>query len=504
MNYPVWDVPGLGSGLVVAIIAIIHVLISHIAVGGGAFFFMAELWSQKQPDGDKIRAWLKRYATFFLVYTTVFGAITGVGIWFAIQLANPEATSLLIHQFVFAWAIEWVMFLGELTVLYLYYYGWKTNSRRRQVFLAASYFVIAWGSLVIINGILTFMLTPGGWTLENRDIAAGFFNPGYFPSLALRTVVMFLLAGLSALVVASRIDDESLKIRVVRFATVWVVPAAVLAPIFAALYWSRLPSLPVQLAADGVVGVAGGKLEVLARALWLAGLTGALVVIGTLVIALRPQALSMTAALALLLVAQLGIAGAEFFREMARKPYVVYDTLYSNGLWKKDAATQAISAPFLSRAKWNPGPQLLTRDHGEWIFRLQCASCHTRDGYRSLAERTKTWTPEFGFKWLASMDVNQVMPPFQGDARDRASLTSYLLSLHGVDTVPQAVLDSAAASERQSAASNVPRPTPTPATPTPATPTPEAPSPNGSCAVPASPLAASASANSQSSTEVTP
>ncbi len=102
MNYPVWDIPFLGSGLVVAIIAIIHILISHLAIGGGAFLFVAELWSNRQPNGGKIREWLHDYATYFLVYTTVFGAATGVGIWFAIQLANAEATSLLIHQFVFA------------------------------------------------------------------------------------------------------------------------------------------------------------------------------------------------------------------------------------------------------------------------------------------------------------------------------------------------------------------------------------------------------------------
>jgi len=42
MNYPVWDVPVLGGAWVIAIIAIIHVLISHFAVGGGLFLPMAE------------------------------------------------------------------------------------------------------------------------------------------------------------------------------------------------------------------------------------------------------------------------------------------------------------------------------------------------------------------------------------------------------------------------------------------------------------------------------
>ncbi|MGE5784839.1 MAG: c-type cytochrome [Myxococcales bacterium] len=441
MNYPVWDVPWMGAGLVVAIIAIIHVLISHIAVGGGAFLFVAELWARRQPDATRIRAWLKRYLTFFLIYTTVFGAITGVGIWFSIQLASPEATSLLIHQFVFAWAIEWVSFLAALTVLYLYYYGWNTNSDRRQVFLAGAYFGIAWTSLVIINGILTFMLTPGGWTLENRDIFAGFFNPGYFPALVLRTVVMFLLAGLSAFVIAGKIEhDDALKARIVRFAALWVIPAAVLAPIFAFLYWQQLPMVPVKLATDGVVGIAGGRLEILARALWLAGVTAVLLLSGAAVFYMSPKAVHTGPAVALLITAQLGIAGAEFFREMARKPYVVHRVMYSNALWTKDLNYDQLRRPFLSRAKWHPSPTAMTQQQGEWVFRLQCASCHTRDGYRSLLQRTASWTPEFGFKWLATMDSTGVMPPFQGTPEDRAALTAYLLSLRGVQVAPQKIL----------------------------------------------------------------
>ncbi len=442
MNYPVWDVPGISAGLVVAVIAIIHVLISHIAVGGGAFLFIAELWAQRQADQERVRAWLKRYVTFFLVYTTVFGAITGVGIWFSIQLASPEATSLLIHQFVFAWAIEWVAFLGELTVLYLYYYGWSTNSQQRQVFLAGAYFFIAWTSLVIINGILTFMLTPGGWTLQNRDISAGFFNPGYFPALGLRTVVMFLLAGLSAFVIAGRIDDDDdLKSRIVRFAAQWVIPAAILVPLFSFAYWSQLPMLTTKLAEEGVAGLAGGKLEILSRVRWLAGLTGTLVLLGTLTFALRPRSVSTGTAIALLATAQLGIAGAEFFREMARKPYVVYGVLYSNSLWAKDVTPEVLAQPFLSRSKWHPDLPHLTSQRGEWIYRLQCASCHTRDGYRSLAKRTATWTPEFGYEWLQNMHSSGVMPPFQGNAEDRAALTSYLLFLRGVHVEPQTIMN---------------------------------------------------------------
>ena len=42
MNYPVWDVPHLGSGWVIGIIAIFHVMISQFAVGGGLYLPVAE------------------------------------------------------------------------------------------------------------------------------------------------------------------------------------------------------------------------------------------------------------------------------------------------------------------------------------------------------------------------------------------------------------------------------------------------------------------------------
>ena len=35
MNYPFWDIPHLGSGWVIGLIAIFHVMISQFAVGGG-------------------------------------------------------------------------------------------------------------------------------------------------------------------------------------------------------------------------------------------------------------------------------------------------------------------------------------------------------------------------------------------------------------------------------------------------------------------------------------
>jgi hypothetical protein len=104
MNYPFWEIPILGSGWVIGIIAIFHVMISQFAVGGGLYLPMAERKAMRMTDPELRDAWLKQLAShskFFLILTAVFGTVSGVGIWFAIGLTHPEATSTLIHNFVF-------------------------------------------------------------------------------------------------------------------------------------------------------------------------------------------------------------------------------------------------------------------------------------------------------------------------------------------------------------------------------------------------------------------
>ena len=50
MNYPFWDIPYLGSGWVIGIIAIFHVMISQFAVGGGLYLPLAERKAMRKAD----------------------------------------------------------------------------------------------------------------------------------------------------------------------------------------------------------------------------------------------------------------------------------------------------------------------------------------------------------------------------------------------------------------------------------------------------------------------
>ena len=98
MNYPLWIVPYLGGTWVIGIIAIIHVFISHFAVGGGIFLALAEELAYRRKD-DRIYDFLKQHSRFFVLITTVAGAVTGVGIWFSVSLVSPDGIASLIQSF---------------------------------------------------------------------------------------------------------------------------------------------------------------------------------------------------------------------------------------------------------------------------------------------------------------------------------------------------------------------------------------------------------------------
>ena len=112
MHYPWWYVPYLTAPMLIAVVAVLHVLVSHYAVGGGLFLAVEVGHAYRTRDRNYLE-YLHRHAGFFILVTVVFGAISGVGIWWTIGLTSPLATEVLIRTFVFGWATEWVFFVVE-------------------------------------------------------------------------------------------------------------------------------------------------------------------------------------------------------------------------------------------------------------------------------------------------------------------------------------------------------------------------------------------------------
>src|SRR3989338_7186278 len=128
MNYPFWEVPMIGGGLVIAVISILHIFVSHFAIGGGLFLALTERKAILKNDITLLE-YVKSHSRFFLLLTVVFGAVSGVGIWFSIGLVHPAGTSALIHNFVWGWAIEFTFFLVEIAAILIYYASWGKIGR---------------------------------------------------------------------------------------------------------------------------------------------------------------------------------------------------------------------------------------------------------------------------------------------------------------------------------------------------------------------------------------
>jgi cytochrome bd-type quinol oxidase subunit 1 len=423
MNFPVWDPPMLGGGLLIGVIAILHVFVSHFAVGGGLFLVLTEQIAAREDDAGLL-AYVRRHSLFFILVTLVFGAVSGVGIWWTIGLVNPSATSTLIHTFVWAWAIEWVFFLVEICAALFYYYGWERLDRRTHLAIGWIYAGAAWASMVVINGILTFMLTPGDW-LVTRRIADGYLNPTMLPSLVTRTAVAIALAGLYALLTAATVEPGALRARVTRYAAGWVLAGCAAIPISGAWYISQIPPLARDISMGGAPAVT-----------IFAGLS---IGLSVLIVALtywgpyrRPQEAGIVL-VAMIAVLGLGVTGVtEWVREAVRKPYVIYGYMYSNAIRVEDAA--AISSEgVLARAKWVTVRDVNDPDWrrvGYQIFRSECRACHTLDGYNGMRPLVKGWREDFLDYQLQHLnELKGFMPPFIGTDDERRVLARWLASV---------------------------------------------------------------------------
>jgi mono/diheme cytochrome c family protein/cytochrome bd-type quinol oxidase subunit 1 len=427
MNYPVWYLPETGGGLLIALISILHVFVSHFAVGGGLYLIYAEkkgLREKSQPILD----FTKKHARFFLLVTMVFGSISGVGIWFIIALVNPAATSLLIHNFVFAWAIEWVFFTVEIGAAFVYYYMFGRMDSRTHLQVGWLYFIAAWMSLLVINGIIGVMLTPGSWA-QDMDFWAGFFNPSFFPSLIFRTFIALMIAACYGFLSASFTADAGARISMTRFSAKWALVTLVLALISGLWYLSVLP--------DQSQGLVMGKSPTIAAIhLWTAAGFVSFLLLMLVAGIVRPS-LNLKPIAGLAMISALVVMGGfEWTREAARRPYVINEVMYSNSIMKKDV-TALNDEGFLRSALWVQTREVSEENlalAGEEIFINQCYACHTVGGINNdIIKATSTMSYRALVSYINKIhEVRYFMPPFVGTAKEGRALAAYIAGgLHG-------------------------------------------------------------------------
>jgi mono/diheme cytochrome c family protein len=145
------------------------------------------------------------------------------------------------------------------------------------------------------------------------------------------------------------------------------------------------------------------------------------------------------------------IAAASFFggyerlREGARKPFLIHDHMFSNGV-RVDEIAALNETGILSKARWAARtPPDDPVDLGRQVFRAQCASCHTIDGYQGILELLPD-DPDITFAVLFTLyeqgeafialergqtvDKSALdypfMPPFVGTEEELEALAAYL------------------------------------------------------------------------------
>lgn len=450
MDIPLFHLDWLNNRMLIAIIAVLHVLVNHsLAVG----FMPLVTWLEQKglslgksneitnPHWDQLI--YKIMWTAFIITTTV-GAMTGVGIWFSVSLASPNSIASLIRVFYFAWFLEWLVFVTEVVLIMIYFLTWKNanhslKAKLRHIRFGWFLSFFSWVTMALIVSILGFMMDPGNWNNE-QSLVNGFTNSLYLPQLAYRTPLAMVLAGTVGLFLISVFTRkaEPLRLRAFRAVGAWTLfwlPFAVLGSMY---YYQAIPE--TQLA-NMSVAVSTQAFQEWYDLMWkvILGATGLILVVALLSV-WGPRLLNRPV-LAFSMVMALGFLGLfERVREFIRKPYIISNYMYSNLLREEDYPLYTKDgllkwATYTSVSEITPENKVAA---GKDLFMLTCSRCHTTQGVNSITyvfDRMyggtgKPFDAEAMKNYIDGMhNARGYMPPFPGNKVELDALVAYIKEL---------------------------------------------------------------------------
>jgi hypothetical protein len=449
MDFPLFHLDFMGNRMLVAVIAIIHVLINHaIAVGFIPLITLMEYLGYKTEkiNPERSASWDKfSYKLLFIsfIITTTVGALTGVGIWFAAALVNPASIASLIRVFYMAWFFEWIIFVTEVSLIMIYYLTWKRSEKSRQakkkhIIFGAVLSLFSWFTMAIIVAILGFMMDPGNWLSENT-FWSGVFNPLYMPQLIFRTGLAMMMGGMFALFLSSFFlkKEDPIKVPATRVMSLWTLFWTPIALLGAYIYYIKIPTymtgnLPVALGTQAFQNWYHSLIYVVIGGVALAVLVSAALL-------WKPRSFPKVW-LWIPLVFLFGFLGTfERLREFIRKPYVIADYMYANGLLKQDYPLYKRDG-ILPYSSFTSTPKVTERNKleaGENVFKIACTRCHTTQGINSIITNfeimygaDKPFDAEAMKAYVEGMhNVKTYMPPFPGNEAELDALIAYIIDL---------------------------------------------------------------------------
>jgi hypothetical protein len=431
VQFLLYQVPYLGNGMTIALVGIIHNVISHgLSIGAMTLIVLFEYlgFRKNSADWDKFA---KGFLKVAIITITGVGATTGAGIWLTISALSARGVGSLIRIFFWPWFAEWVVFVAEVIVIMAYYFTWepwRDGKKRQHIYLGLAYVLLAVVSAFLITGIVSFMLTSDGWPWDNNFWSA-FLNPGFISQLFLRLAISAVLGSLfaAAFLLFTRQSEgfrrealpclgkiTLLSLLAIVVSTGWylaVVPSRFKAFVIFSCLTSHCSQHPELL--FGIVAVAILVTLAFSFHAW----RGSVAPVRLLVI---PAFLLSVAFL----------SEFERAREFIRGPYLLPGYLYTNQVLLKER-TLYRSEGMLPNSYWYRilGSQDAFHQ-GAYLFAQNCSSCHTIDGINDIKERLKGRTEEGIFVILGhTSDLVPFMPPFSGSKEERAITAKFLYQL---------------------------------------------------------------------------
>jgi hypothetical protein len=291
--------------------------------------------------------------------------------------------------------------------------------------------------MAVITAILGFMMDPGSWVAK-ESFLSGLFNPIYLPQLAFRTPVAMVAAGWLALFLVFFFTrrDRELRASAVRLISIWSLVWLPFAALGSLWYWRAIPewmadNVPVALGTQRFASWYDQLLLVLAVMV-------AVVLAVALAGSVSPRKVPRLALLVPFAVTLVLLGSFERVREFIRKPYVIGDYMYANGLrvvdyplFREEGVLR--HAAYASVRSVTDDTRI---EAGAEVFRLTCTRCHTATGVNSVVDRLRDmygggpWDRDMVKFYLLGMhSARPFMPPFPGTDREAGALADYLLEL---------------------------------------------------------------------------
>jgi hypothetical protein len=451
MDFPFFHLDFIGNRMLIAITAIVHVVVNHpMAVGAVPLVTLLE-WKAFRENKPALDELAYKFTFVFFVITTSLGALTGVGIWFTTSLVNPDAIGSLLRVFFWGWFTEWIVFVIEVCLIMLYFLTWKRMKNRKKLHIAigAGLAFFSWITMAIITGILGFMMNSGEWVPYIREWSArsglltAFFNPLYLPQLVFRTPFALMTAGLFFMFLVPFFTQKGQAIRhtTVRFLAKWTLVWLPVTAFAGYWYWIRIPDFMVQNAPVAMTTQNYTQwYQIILFSLFAMIVTVLLI---SLIGSVKPRWVPRVVLLIPFVASVLLLGMFERIREFVRKPYVIQDYMYANGLrvdhyplFKEDGVL-----PHASFTEHNTVTETNKISAGKDVFMVTCSRCHTSNGINGVVDKFEIlfpdskWNPQQIAAFIGNMhNVRPFMPPFPGNQKELDAMASYIVSIQDYTT----------------------------------------------------------------------